>query len=193
MTDQPDLRPALARTQEWVAQLVEGVMPDRLTAPTSCAGWSVGDLVAHLMAVEHRIRVLPEKGTVDGEPVSLPLPPGDLGDGFRTEVSRAQAAWADHAVLDRELSPPWGTMPGRAVLGGYVQEHLVHGWDLATATGQDGEALSEVAEQVLPMAQEFVPAHIRGEDWVPFDAPVEPAADAGPTERLANWLGRTTR
>jgi hypothetical protein len=28
---------------------------------------------------------------------------------------------------------------------------------------------------------------------MPFAPLVEPAADAGPTERLANWSGRTTR
>lgn len=55
------------------------------------------------------------------------------------------------------------------------------------------DALADVAAQVLPVAQQNVPAHIRVEDWVPFGPVVEPAADAGPTEQLANWLGRTTR
>ncbi|WP_158068521.1 hypothetical protein [Serinicoccus sp. CUA-874] len=50
-----------------------------------------------------------------------------------------------------------------------------------------------MSEQVLPMIKEFLPAETRPEDWIPFDAPVQPASDAGPTERLANWLGRTTR
>ena len=136
--------------------------------------------------------MLPEKGTVDDEPTALPLPE-DVGGAFREAVRRAQEAWADDAVMDTVLSPPWGTMPGRAVLGGYVQEHLAHGWDLAAATGQDGEALADVSERVLPMIKEFLPAEARSEDWVPFDAPVEPAPDAGPTEQLANWLGRTTR
>ncbi|OLT40289.1 TIGR03086 family protein [Serinicoccus sp. CNJ-927] len=192
MTQQPDLRPVLARTQEWVADLVDGVRADQMQTRTPCAQWDVAELVEHLFAVEHRVAVLPVKGTVDDEPVAIPLPK-DVSAGFRDAVRRAQDAWADDAVMDAQLSPPWGTMPGRAVLGGYVQEHLVHGWDLASATGQDGEALAEVSEQVLPMIKEFLPAQTRSEDWIPFDAPVEPASDAGPTERLANWLGRTTR
>ena len=193
MTEQPDLRPTLARTQEWLAGMVEGLDDRQLAAPSGCAEWSVGELVQHLLAVERRIAVLPVRGDVEGQPTQLPLPEGPLGEAFRREVGRAQEAWADDAVLDRELSPPWGTMPGRAVLGGYVQEHLVHGWDLAWATGADGEALGDIAEQVLPIARQVVPAEIRDQEWVPFDPPVEPAADAGATERLANWLGRTTR
>ncbi|WP_083673604.1 TIGR03086 family metal-binding protein [Serinicoccus sp. CUA-874] len=131
MAQQPDLRPVLARTQEWVADLVDGVRADQMQTRTPCAQWNVAELVEHLFAVEHRVAVLPEKGTVDDEPVAIPLPK-DISAGFRDAVRRAQDAWADDAVMDSELSPPWGTMPGRAVLGGYVQEHLVHGWDLAS-------------------------------------------------------------
>ena len=189
----PDLRPVLARSQDRLTDLVRGLDADRLTRPTPCEGWSVADLVEHLLAVEGRVAALPARGDVEGLPTRLPLPEGDLGDAFAAAVEEARQEWSDDAVLDRELSPPWGTMPGRAVLGGYVMEHLAHGWDLAVAIDEDPEALADVAAQVLPVAQQNVPAHIRDEDWVPFGPVVEPAADAGPTEQLANWLGRTTR
>jgi hypothetical protein len=39
--------------------------------------------------------------------------------------------------------------------------------------------------------QRALPAE--GRERLPFDPPVEPAEDAGPTERLANWLGRRSR
>lgn len=190
---QPDLRPTLTRTQDWVAGLVEGVDDGQWDVPSGCQGWTVADLVEHLLAVQGRIEALPTAGSVDHLPTHLPLPESDLGTAFREAADRATRAWADDEVLDQEMSPPWGTMPGRAVLGGYVQEHLAHGWDLAAATGQDGEALGKDAAAILPMAQEFVPAEIRHEEWIPFGPVIEPAADAGPTEQLANWLGRTTR
>ena len=79
-------------------------------------------------------------------------------------------------------------MPGRVALWGYIGEALVHGWDLAVATGQRTEADPEVATATLAAAQTILPAAIRGGD-VPFAAVVEPAPDAGPTERLANWAG----
>ncbi|GMA41450.1 hypothetical protein GCM10025883_34950 [Mobilicoccus caccae] len=73
-------------------------------------------------------------------------------------------------------------------------EVLAHGWDLATAAGLPAEAPAEIAEAGLAAARATLPAEPRGmANGVPFDAVVEPAADAGPTERLANWLGRVSR
>ena len=41
------------------------------------------------------------------------------------------AVWADDAVLDELVTVPWGRVPGRAAVWGYIREALVHGWDLA--------------------------------------------------------------
>jgi uncharacterized protein (TIGR03086 family) len=79
-------------------------------------------------------------------------------------------------------------VPGRGAVGAYTSETLVHGWDLAVATGQDSEADPELAEAVLALARWAIPAEPRG-GHVPFAQPVEPAAGAGATERLANWSG----
>ena len=46
------------------------------------------------------------------------------------------AVWADDARLDALVTVPWGRVPGRAAVWGYMREALVHGWDLAVATGQ---------------------------------------------------------
>jgi uncharacterized protein (TIGR03086 family) len=78
--------------------------------------------------------------------------------------------------------------PGRAAVLAYTSETLVHGWDLAVATGQDPEAGPAVAGPVLAAMQRFLPAEPRGGP-IPFDAPVQPGAGAGPTEQLANWCG----
>ena len=88
------------------------------------------------------------------------------------------------------VTVPWGRVPGRAAVWGYVREALVHGWDLAVATGQDGEADPATAEAVLAVTQQVMPAEPRGGP-IPFAAPVDPRPGAGPTERLANWCGRT--
>ncbi len=77
-------------------------------------------------------------------------------------------------------------------MSGHLNETLVHGHDLARATGQDAEAPARVAGPALAMAARVLPGDHRGEG-IPFDPPVTPAVDAGPTERLANWSGRFTR
>jgi uncharacterized protein (TIGR03086 family) len=57
---------------------------------------------------------------------------------------------------------PWGQVPGRAALAGYVQEIVMHGWDLARATGQQTELAPELAEFALAFAHRALPPEPRG-------------------------------
>ena len=98
------------------------------------------------------------------------------------------AVWADDSRLDSPVTVPWGQVPGRAAVWGYIREALVHGWDLAVATGQDPEADRVTAGAALDMTQRHMPAEPRGGP-IPFAPPVDPRPGAGPTESLANWCG----
>ena len=102
----------------------------------------------------------------------------------------AQEAWADEESLSRLVAAPFGPLPGAQVIGVYVSEQLTHGWDLAVATGQPAEAAPDLAalgEQSIRAVLDALP---RG-GVVPFGPAIEPAPDAGPTERLAAYLGRS--
>lgn len=189
----PDLRPQLADCQEWVASLIEALTPEHLDLSTPCTGWTVRDLIEHLLAVEARVEALPRLGNVDELPRSLPLPEHDVTAAFRHAAMAAQQAWSDDELLTTMVSPPWGEVPGAAAIGAYLNEHLAHGWDLATATGQDPEADPQLVVPVLAMARSVIPDVHRGTEHMPFGPVVPSAADAGPTEQLANWLGRVSR
>lgn len=80
-------------------------------------------------------------------------------------------------------------IPGSAAVALYADEHLTHGWDLAVATGQDSEAPDGLVEPVLAFMQGAMPA--KRPPFVPFADAVQSRPDAGPTERLANWMGRS--
>jgi uncharacterized protein (TIGR03086 family) len=85
---------------------------------------------------------------------------------------------------------PIGAMPGAQAIGVYVSEQVTHGWDLAVATGQPAEA----APDLVALAERSIRAVLDGLPRggpVPFGPVVEPAADAGPTERLAAYQGRS--
>lgn len=187
-----DPRPQLAASQAWVAGLIDAVTPEQLTWPTPCDEWDVRALLEHLLAVQGRISGVPRGEDINALPRFIDLPSGDPGSAFRDAAAEAAGSWSDDDALVREVTVPWGTVPGASALEGYVREHLAHGWDLAVATGQNPEADADLAAFGLATAREGVPAEPRG-GFVPFEAVVEPAEDAGPTERLANWLGRTTR
>lgn len=184
----PDFRPQLAQAQEWVATLIDGVRTDQLDAPTPCDGWTVRDLLEHLFAVEERLRLFTVTGDVTDAATELPLPDGDLGQAFRAAARTGLDAWADDAMMSREVIAPWGKSPGAAAVAAYAEEHVAHGWDLAIATGQPAEADPALAQAALGIAKDFIPADIRGQ--IPFGEVIEPADGAGPTEQLAKWLGR---
>lgn len=182
-----DPRPLYDGALTWVAGLIDDA--DGLDRPTPCTEFDVRSLLGHIVATVDRIRVAGEGGDVHAQPVVVTGVPDDGWPAvFTTATERMRAVWADDALLDRPTTVPWGTLPGRATIWGYLNEALVHGWDLAVATGQDPEADPALAGAALAAVQQFLPAGMRGGE-IPFNAVVEPAPDAGPTEQLANWSG----
>ncbi len=187
MTTTPDPRPLYADALTWVHGLMTRVDAARLTDPTPCPEFDVATLLGHLVATVERARVIGEGGA----PSSVPLVVTGLtdpADAYLAATEKMWMVWRDDALLDRPVTAPWGTVPGRATVWGYLSETLVHGWDLAVATGQDPEADPRLAEPMLAAARRFIPADPRGGP-IPFGPVVTSRPDAGPTERLANWSG----
>ncbi|MDF0531993.1 TIGR03086 family metal-binding protein [Tsukamurella sp. 8F] len=183
----PDPRPVFAVATEWVTDLLKNTT--ELGAPTPCAEFDTRALAGHLVGVADRAVALAEIGTIEG--VSA-FPDFEGADGFAERVARARSAWADDALLGRPVTVPWGQVPGAGALWGYTNEMLVHGWDLAVATRQPAEADPDAAEAMLAIAPTFLRAEIRDDPGVPFGPVVTPREGAGPTERLANWSGRSS-
>jgi uncharacterized protein (TIGR03086 family) len=186
-----DPRPLYDGALSWALGVVRRIRPEQLTAATPCTELDVRGLLSHLVATVHRATAVGRGEDARTVPWQAPHPPADDWAGAHADaIDRMWRVWrADDAALDRAVQAPFGVVPGRAALVAYTSETLVHGWDLAVATGQDAEADPAVAEPVLAAMQRFLPAEPRGGP-VPFAAPVPPRAGAGPTERLANWCGR---
>lgn len=187
-TTVPDLRHTLAEAQAWVAELIDGVADDQLRLSTPCPEFDVAQLIGHLYTGADRVRVMAEGGDALTVPFITELPAGGIADGYRRRTVAAQQAWSAHADLSSPVQAPWGTVPAAAAIGSYLSEALAHGWDLAVATGQPAEADPHLAEPALQAAQRGIPADVRGQ--IPFGPVIEPAADATPTERFVNWMGR---
>lgn len=189
-TQTTDPRSLYAAATSWVLDLVRGTTEDQLDRPTPCDDFDVRSLIGHVMATVARAESVALRGDI-----------GDVGTMMESHDAqtlgswrdRALAAWSDDDLLDRPVTVPWGNVPGRGALFGYTNEALVHGWDLAVATGQSCEAPDQqIAETILPVMQQFLSADLRGGP-VPFAPVVEPRTEAGATERLANWSGRISQ
>ena len=128
-----------------------------------------------------------------GDPHAVPrVVTGVADDGWPDALAAAEdksgRVWADDAVLDALVTVPWGEVPGRAAVWGYLSEALVHGWDLAVATGQPAGGRPCHRPRRCWRRRSRIPAEPRGGP-IPFGPVVEPRPAAGPTERLANWSG----
>jgi uncharacterized protein (TIGR03086 family) len=192
MTENMDPRPLYRRAVAQTETVVNAVTQDQLDLPTPCTEYDVRTLIAHITGGLTRTALVGE-----GDPEALARPSmaeGVPDDGwpaaYRAAAARAAAAWANDAKLDTLFEVPWGKVPGRIALSGYIQEVLAHGWDLAKATGQPTEGDPELATWALAISRRILPPEIRGQEGVPFGPVVDAPANAGPYTQLATWLGR---
>lgn len=186
----PDPRAPLTRALDQIAGLVADTPAAALDRPTPCAEWDVRTLLDHLVGVHRRIAHVGAGGNFADVPSDPEVAPGTHVAEIAVARADIDRVWVhDDAVLDRVLTVPWGTMPGRFVGFGYVQELTVHAWDLAAATGRTAGLDDELAVAVEDTAHRVLPAEPRGGD-IPFGPPVAVTPDAAPYERLVGWLGR---
>ncbi|MGD8201946.1 TIGR03086 family metal-binding protein [Ornithinimicrobium sp. W1679] len=174
-----------------VTPLVGGVPPQRWTAPTPCQGWDVRTLVNHLVA-EHlwAPRLLAGEGLADV---------GDAYDGdvlgehpveaWRSAIASSLLAWADVRDPDRSVEVSVGPVPVTEYASQMLVDLVVHGWDLAVATGQPYAPTAEAVAEALAYEEPRVEAG--GLEGL-FDPPVQTSSTA-PLDRLVALLGRTPR
>ncbi|MHB8339602.1 MAG: TIGR03086 family metal-binding protein [Mycobacteriales bacterium] len=168
-------------------QVIAAVREEQWTAPTPCPDWSVRDLTNHLVTGNALFASL-----VAGAPPPAPqeaVRAGDLLSAYRESAAALLAAFRQPGALERVVTVPFGTVPGMVALHLRITEVLVHGWDVARATGQPATFPGDVAEAELTFSRGAladIPA-----DRKPFAAPQRVADDAPAIDRLAACLGRS--
>jgi uncharacterized protein (TIGR03086 family) len=146
-----NLHPQLTDAADAAARVVAGVDPAQLAEPTPCPEWDVRALLNHLIlwtsySLERRAHgesVAPELMEHD-----FAAEPGFAAD-YRAQLDRALTAWADPAVWDRKLNVMGSATAATDVAALMVAEMVLHGWDLAVATGQQYTVPAATAEAAL--------------------------------------------
>lgn len=124
-----------------VARLAAGVTDAQLADGTPCPRYAVRDILGHLVGLSVAFRDAGRKdlgATTDTSPdAALP----DLGPGWREELPRVLGeladAWRDPGAWTGMTRAGGVDLPGEAAGAVAADELVVHGWDLARATGQD--------------------------------------------------------
>ena len=169
---------------------VHRVQPDQWDLPTPCTEWDVRTLVNHVVGENRWAVPLFGGGTI-----------AEVGDRFDGDLLGADpvAMWDESAAealsvvdemgaMERTVHLSFGDFPGREYAMQLFADLLVHGWDLARATGQDGTLDPELVAACAGWFAELAPAY-REAGAVGPRPPVPGDADAQ-TLLLADF-GRT--
>jgi uncharacterized protein (TIGR03086 family) len=176
------------------AQVVGAVGAEQWTLGTPCTEWTVADVTDHLIQSNHAFAAAVWGGAeaaTDVPAADSPAgeaPATDRAGRFDASTAELLDAFAAPGALEKVVSVGFGTVPGAVALQLRVTELLVHGWDVAQATGQRLAAPPDVAEQVLAFthtALRQVPP-----DRSPFGPPQHAPAGASALEQLVALLGR---
>lgn len=123
-----------------LARLAEGVTDEQLANPTPCPKYAVRNLLGHLVVLTVAFRDAGRKDlgvTTDTSPDST-LP--DIGPGWREELPKGLAelaeAWRDPVAWTGMTRAGGVDLPGEIAGLVATDELVIHGWDLARATGQ---------------------------------------------------------
>lgn len=175
---------ALAATEAYVA----GVRPDQWQLPT-CTDFDVRGLVNHLVAGNLWVDPLVSGRTI--AQVGDRLDGDVLGDdpvaAYRASAEKSGAAFARPGALEAPVAVSYGPVPGAVYAGHRLLDVVIHGWDVASATGQDTTLDPELVDAV----REVVEPQLEGlQASGAFGTPVEVGPDADPQTRLLAALGR---
>jgi uncharacterized protein (TIGR03086 family) len=170
---------------------------DDLSRPSPCTEYTVGEVGQHV------VRSMVLLASVAGEPAaglaagaaagpvgpaagSAAGPVGSLEEQVAVTTEAALAAWRRRGLAGT-VAVGRSTLPATLAFEIIPMELLVHGWDVARATGQQIDVPPEVADRILGCARELVTEDKRGRSFA-AEVPAGPQASA--LQRLIAFTGR---
>ena len=185
----------LSRALDLFGQLLTRVEPEQWSLPTPCAAWNVQQLVDHMVSGQRLAA-----DAVRGQSAASPFPSSPEDDdadedaaddpvaAYQVSAADLLSACAEPGALERVVTVPAGTLPGAVVVHLRTTEAIVHGWDLARATGLPFDVPSDLAEGELAFSRPLIERMPPGRGTF---APSRPVGEGAPAvERLVALLGR---
>ena len=168
-----------------LAAVASGVRLDQFDHSTPCERFTVRDLFDHMIGGAGQFAA-----ELRG---AAAVPPATLTDAERPAalvevLHNVCDAAKSPGALGREVTLPFGTVPGAVVVRFLTVDGMVHTWDIATATGQQFAPRDELAAAVLDSAQQLISGEMRDGDTFAEAAPAPEGASS--LTRLIAFSGR---
>jgi uncharacterized protein (TIGR03086 family) len=168
--------------------LVERIPADQLDRPTPCAAFTVTGVLQHMIGGAQAFAP-----AFRGAPAAVPGSgdDGSVQEQFQRAMDDLLDAVHTPGAQDRTIASPFGEVPGSLFARYVAFDGLVHGWDLATATGQSYAPDDTVVGEVDGFIRGLLQPEMRDGDT--FAAETDIPADATPLERVVAFSGRSLR
>lgn len=114
-------------------ELVDSISADQWSSNTPCEGWTVRDLMQHIIVRDRKIAASLGDARADE-----PAPDADLATAWHERVAWWAAGLADPALAEAVWQTASGELTFReAAIAMMTGELTIHTWDLARALGVD--------------------------------------------------------
>lgn len=168
---------------------VDGVKTDEWHRPTPCSEWDVKQVANHIIgenlwaAELFQGKTIAEVGSrLDGD-----LAGDDPARAYAVSVEASTPVVSATDAMETTCHLSFGDYPGSDYAAQLFMDLLVHGWDIARATGQDSRLDPDLVRACLPVAEQlttqFRSAGVFGENLLV-------SADADPQTKLLALVGR---
>ena len=165
-------------------QIIANVRSDQTSGSTPCSDWNVKGLIDHILE-----GTMFFAGTLAGEKPKNPSGDGNPADIYQAATDKVLEAAQKPGTMDKKYQTPFGEMSGGEFMFGAFMDNLVHGWDLAKATGQNTDLNENHAQIVF---QAFSPMMDGMRQGGAFGPEVSVPDNAGIQQKLLGMMGRQT-
>lgn len=169
-------------------RVVAGVGDDQLHAPTPCADWNVRDLVAHVRVLTAAFTRSARHEPAGELPSCEPRLPDDWREQLGRDLGTLVAAWREPSAWRGETEAGEFTMLSSELATVVLDELVVHGWDLAHATGQQYTATDRDVAICTGLAAAMSAPEVGREGL--YGPVIDVGTDAAPLEVLLGLTGR---
>ncbi len=167
---------------------IEGARDASPDAPTPCSEWTVRQLLNHTIASADGFAAIVDGSVTEFDVESWSETPytGDPVAAYDAGVAHTLEAFGAPGAFGRMVSIGPQEAPVSVLVYPCAGDALLHGWDLATATGQDAEIPEAPGAEVLT----FIERNLGDGPRPGFAAAVPVSEDASVGERLVASSGR---
>jgi uncharacterized protein (TIGR03086 family) len=174
-----------------LTDLVDRIEADQLDNATPCANFDVQGVLDHMIGGATSF-VPAFRGESQPQSATAPaaVAPGQVPAAeFRFAMESLLAAVSSAGAMERTISAPFGDVPGSVFARFVAFDGLIHGWDLASGTGQAYSLPEPVIAAVDGFARDAVAPEMRDGDT--FAAETRAPDGSSRLEQLVAFSGRS--